>query len=146
MGIFNKSEEERAASQQAKTEREKAKAERKFARSPIGKARQAFADGDRYFEVEIPHSQLKSYVAPMMRPGTMSLPANAKGADTLGRISAEGWRLFQAGWVFVQEGQESRDRFMASGQQVAISGEVVGIYLFERDGQASQVQVEADAP
>lgn len=35
-------------------------------------------------------------------------------------------------FVFVEQGQESRDKFMASGQNVAIKGEVVGYYLFKR--------------
>lgn len=35
-------------------------------------------------------------------------------------------------FVFVEQGQESRDKFMSSGQNVAIKGEVVGYYLFKR--------------
>jgi hypothetical protein len=34
--------------------------------------------------------------------------------------------------VFVEEGQQSRDKFMSSGQNVAIKGTTVGYYLFRR--------------
>jgi hypothetical protein len=35
-------------------------------------------------------------------------------------------------FVFVEQGQESRDKFMSSGQNDAIKGEVVGYYLVRR--------------
>jgi hypothetical protein len=35
--------------------------------------------------------------------------------------------------VFIETGQSSRDRFLASGQQTVVNGEVVGIYLFRCD-------------
>lgn len=35
-------------------------------------------------------------------------------------------------FVFVEKGQQSRDKFMSSGQNVAIKGETVGYYLFKR--------------
>jgi len=34
--------------------------------------------------------------------------------------------------VFVEQGQQSRDKFLASGQNVAIKGTTVGYYLFSR--------------
>ena len=126
MGIFKTAT---AEEQEAKAEE---KAERKFAKTPMGQARQAFADGDQFFQVELPQSQVKGYVAAMIGAGSYRAPEKVKGTDTLGAIAAEGWRLIHADWVFVQTGQESRDKFMASGQQVAIRGEVIGIYLFER--------------
>jgi hypothetical protein len=36
----------------------------------------------------------------------------------------------QRSFVFVEQGQQSRDKFMSSGQNVAIKGSVVGYYLF----------------
>lgn len=107
------------------------KAERDFWKSPIGQARQAFTDGDRYFQLELPHSQVKGIVAAMV--GVSShVQHSTGGTDTLGAVAAEGWRLINSGWVYVQTGQESRDKFLASGQQIVTKGEVVGIYLFER--------------
>jgi ribosomal protein S27E len=41
--------------------------------------------------------------------------------------------LLHADWICIQTGQNSRDKFMASGQHVVVTGEVIGIYLFRRD-------------
>jgi hypothetical protein len=35
-------------------------------------------------------------------------------------------------FVFAEQGQQSRDKFMSSGQNVAVKGVVVGYYLFKR--------------
>ena len=43
-----------------------------------------------------------------------------------------GWRLVHMACAYRQTSAESRDFFLASGQQVAMSGEVVVIYLFRR--------------
>jgi hypothetical protein len=40
--------------------------------------------------------------------------------------------LVNGSFVFVEEGQQSRDKFMSSGQNVAIKGTTVGYYLFKR--------------
>lgn len=53
--------------------------------------------------------------------------------DLLGQIEEAGWRLEHANWVYIQTGQNSRDKFLASGQHVVVTGEVLGIYLFRRD-------------
>jgi hypothetical protein len=34
--------------------------------------------------------------------------------------------------VFVEEGSQSRDKFMSSGQNIAVKGTTVGYYLFRR--------------
>jgi hypothetical protein len=51
-------------------------------------------------------------------------------AGTLAAIEAVGWHLENVGYVFVVTSESSRDKFLATGQQVAVSGETVGIYLF----------------
>lgn len=48
-----------------------------------------------------------------------------------------GWALEETttgngSFVFVEQGQQSRDKFMSSGQNVAIKGQTVGFYLFRR--------------
>jgi len=50
----------------------------------------------------------------------------------LNAICREGWDLVSGDFVFVEEGQQSRDKFMSSGQNVAINGRTVGYYLFKR--------------
>ncbi|QYX75147.1 hypothetical protein [Streptomyces akebiae] len=43
-----------------------------------------------------------------------------------------GWKLRTAQYLYVQLGEESRDKWLSSGQRVAIKGKIVGMYLFER--------------
>jgi hypothetical protein len=53
-------------------------------------------------------------------------------SSVLNSVSREGWDLVNGSFVFVEQGQESRDKFLASGQNVAIKGTTVGYYLFKR--------------
>ena len=50
----------------------------------------------------------------------------------LNSVCHEGWELVTGSFVFVEMGQESRDKFMSSGQNIAVKGRVVGYYLFGR--------------
>jgi hypothetical protein len=50
----------------------------------------------------------------------------------LNSVCHEGWELVTGSFVFVEEGQQSRDKFLSSGQNVATKGQVVGYYLFRR--------------
>jgi hypothetical protein len=47
-------------------------------------------------------------------------------------VAREGWELVTGSFVFREQGQQSRDKFMSSGQNVAIKGTTVGYYLFRR--------------
>ncbi len=51
-------------------------------------------------------------------------------SNVIQSIEEEGWRLEHVGYVYRITGSQSRDKFIASGQQEAVSGEIVGIYLF----------------
>jgi hypothetical protein len=42
--------------------------------------------------------------------------------EVINAICYEGWDLISGDFVFVEEGQQSRDKFMSSGQNVAIKG------------------------
>ena len=50
----------------------------------------------------------------------------------LNSVGNEGWEMVTGSFVFVEEGQESRDKFASSGQNVATKGATVGYYLFRR--------------
>lgn len=96
--------------------------------SPIGQADRAKREGSTFFQVEIPHKDVSAWAL----PGTVWAGQRERpGApDLLGKIEELGWHLEQASYVWVQTGEKSRDRFVASGQHVAVTGEVIGIYLF----------------
>jgi len=48
----------------------------------------------------------------------------------LDSIEAEGWLLEHAGYVYRVTRTISRDKLLSSGQQEAVEGEIVGIYIF----------------
>ncbi len=48
-------------------------------------------------------------------------------------------------YVFPELGSESRDKFMASGQQIAVKGTILGYYLFKRcDTNKREMQMPWD--
>jgi hypothetical protein len=53
-------------------------------------------------------------------------------AGTLAAIEAVGWKLEHVGYVFMITGESSRDKFLATGERTAVSGQTIGIYLFRR--------------
>ncbi|EGG45280.1 hypothetical protein SGM_4608 [Streptomyces griseoaurantiacus M045] len=64
--------------------------------------------------------------------GSTTTQRTKDSAVVLNAVCREGWELVNGSFVFVEQGQQSRDKFMSSGQNVAIRGETVGYYLFKR--------------
>lgn len=122
MALFKSQDEKEAAS--------KAAEERAFWESPVGQARLAHERGDEIFQLAMPLRGQKAVIAPMI--GGLSTATEKDWSAELNEVFREGWDLINGSVVYVQTGQESRDKFMASGQNVAISGQVIGYYLFRR--------------
>lgn len=135
-----KERERKAARAQAEREtKAREKLRQQFFASPAGQARIAFEQGEQIFQFE---ASVKSMTA-VVRP--IGLGSRAIGRETwtsrlshgpvatLNAVSNEGWELVNGSFVFVETGQSSRDKFMSSGQQVAVAGTVVGYYLFKRN-------------
>ncbi|MDW8809094.1 hypothetical protein P1P68_30920 [Streptomyces scabiei] len=110
----------------------------------LEQARLAFERGDGWFETEIdqrssgglnPYGStgmdLDSPAVGRIRPDRPEAPPSPRG-DLLSRIEDVGWKLHTAQYIYVQLGEESRDKWLSSGQRVAIKGKIVGMYLFER--------------
>ena len=110
------------------------RAEGEYWASPQGTAVQAFERGDEFLQMEIPHSSVTGFANAAFNSTTKGkIRRQLTRTDLLGQIEETGWRLEHADWVYVQTGQNSRDKFLASGQHVVVTGEVIGIYLFRRD-------------
>lgn len=100
--------------------------------SPWGQARNAKLSGLKYFQIELP-------IDSTYQTGYSKAVANVKAAmrshggqgAALTYIEMEGRELVQAGFVFKESGQVSRDKFLSSGQQVMTTGATYGIYLFK---------------
>jgi hypothetical protein len=106
-------------------------------------ARDAFERGDEVLQVAIPLNQESGRVGPT---GGETSSRRWDASDELNRIVRQGWSLLAASVVFVPSSEVSRDQFFLSGQQVAISGQVVGYYVFSRDETWRRDRTETTAP
>jgi hypothetical protein len=129
MGIFSASPEDLARRERERGLVAKREAAERFAASPAGKARSARQAGRRMFQIDLAVSATRGEVVPMMSAYATSTPA-ADSSGLIEQIEAEGWRLEHVGYVYRVTGSTSRDKFLGSGQQEAMHGEIVGIYLF----------------
>ena len=123
--------------------KQKAERERSQARVAFELARAAYENGRKVFQYIEVLTATTGDVIPMVgaftsdEHGPLGLQA-ALGADAkakepaIEQIERAGWRLEDAGYVFQQTGSVSRDKFLASGQQEAVSGRVLGVYTFRR--------------
>ena len=102
----------------------------KFWASPQGLARRAYEAGDRILQSEFEVMAQKAVVAAMM--GAFNTSKTKDPTAILNAIASEGWELITGSFVFVVQGEESRDKFMASGQNIAVKGVTMGYYLFRR--------------
>lgn len=126
-GLFKQKTEEERAAEEAR------RAEAAFWASPQGRATQAFDRGDQFFQIEIPHASVTGFTNAAFNSATGGkIRRQLTRTDLLGQIEEAGWHLEHATWVYVQTGQNSRDKFLASGQHVVVTGEVIGMYLFRR--------------
>ncbi|PKL31225.1 hypothetical protein CVV43_03695 [Candidatus Saccharibacteria bacterium HGW-Saccharibacteria-1] len=134
MGLFSVSEEEKARREEIKKCNLARQEETEFNASPIGRAQQAYKDGLGYYQTSF---DLEGVGRNTLNILSHSMNTQIKQtSDPVGAIltaiEKEGWDLIQAGFTFRQTHQDSRDKLLASGQQVAITGQTVGLYLFRR--------------
>lgn len=101
-----------------------------FFGTPAGQARLAFERGDHVFQYSLNVMSQKAIIVAMV--GSNVAQKTADPSVILNSVCAEGWELVNGSFVFVETGQQSRDKFMSSGQNVAVSGATVGYYLFKR--------------
>lgn len=112
-------------------EKERERQRQAFLASPAGQAREAFERGDFVFQYSIDVHQTQATVVAMLGAYAKAKDTNDP-TDVLNSVCHEGWELVNGSFVFLELGSESRDKFMASGQQIAVKGTVLGYYLFKR--------------
>jgi hypothetical protein len=125
--------EKAAADEQTRLRKESERRERDrqaFAASPAGQARAAFRRDDRLFQFVLDVQNTKPVVIPMA--GATTATTTADPSAVLNSVCNEGWELVNGSFVFHELGSESRDKFLASGQNVAVRGTIIGYYLFKR--------------
>jgi hypothetical protein len=106
----------------------KARADAAFATSPVGQAKQARANGQAFFQIELEVSKLAG--ARSFFGSSDNSVEHTGRPDVLGQIEEAGWRLEHAGFVFMETGSTSTDRVFGTGEGTVIRGSVVGVYLF----------------
>ena len=132
MAFKRASPEEKAARDQEKAVREEQKAREReaaarkkmredFFTSPAGQARIAYETGAHVFQYSLDVHKTHAVVVKMV--GAYARPASTTDPSViLNSVCNEGWDLVNGSFVFLELGSESRDKFLASGQQVAHEG------------------------
>jgi hypothetical protein len=98
-----------------------------FDSSPVGQAIAARKEGAGFFEVQLVVEVRRGRVS---WTGNVDRKATGTHTGTLAEIEAAGWKLEHVGYIFQITGEQTRNQLLTSGQQVAVSGQTVGIYLF----------------
>lgn len=125
-----KSPEDRALEATAKAQDQAAHEGRRFRATPVGRARTAFERGDRLLQYEHAVTSQQAVIVAMV--GGSVKASSSDPSDILNAVCREGWELVNGSFVFVEQGQQSRDKFMSSGQNIAVKGDTIGYYLFRR--------------
>ena len=130
--IFKKSDEERAAQKEAleaKQAKEKTEAQhRAWLTTPLGMATSAKESGNGFFEIELEIGSSKRSVS--FGSGDFGKHKKSDFSGLLSQIEDAGWTLEHVGYYFMITGETSRDKFLASGQNTAVNGKTMGVYLF----------------
>jgi hypothetical protein len=131
MALFSKDPEKEAQKQREAEEHARQQEEAAFLASPVGRARTARSSAQRFFEIILPISATDRTMGGMLSGDkTMRTVRSDDHHTVLEQIENEGWRLEHAGYVFQETGTVSRDKLLSSGQTSAITGMIVGVYLF----------------
>jgi hypothetical protein len=127
-GIFKKSDEERAALDAKEAKQREEAAHKAWLATPLGMATSAKEAGNGFFEIELEIGSSKRSVS----FGSSDFGDHKKSDFTglLSQIETVGWKLEHVGYYFMITGETSRDKFLASGQNTAVNGKTMGVYLF----------------
>jgi hypothetical protein len=118
--------EQEALAEEARLEEEERQRE-EFLATPVGAATVAMEDGETFFEVQL---EVGSQVGGAGFGSIDGRHSVSSSASTLGEIERLGWRLEHAGYFFMITGETSTARVFVSGDNTAVSGVTVGVYLF----------------
>ena len=139
--IHQKAPEQRAQEAQTREQRQRdaeahksaeqvEKERREFSKSPAGRARIAYERGDHVFQYAIDVMSQQAIIVSMV--GSTTAQKTTDPVEVLNSVCKEGWELVNGSFVFIEQGQQSRDKYLSSGQNVAVKGTTVGYYLFRR--------------
>ena len=139
--MFKSAEEREAARREREAEEAREKASRaelareaeeerrreEFLATPYGAAKTAMDAGEAFFEIQL---EVGSHVGSAGFGSTDGRHSISSSASTLGVIEQLGWRLEHAGYFFMITGETSTARVFVSGDNTAVTGVTIGVYLF----------------
>lgn len=129
MAIFDKRTE--AEKQADRRVREAEQARAAYLASPLGRAETAYQSNQAFFQLTANISQIQGRASDWN--GSQSTQTRRfNSSDLLGQIEELGWHLEHVGYVFVETGENSREKLLTSGSVSRTTGYVEGIYLFRR--------------
>jgi hypothetical protein len=139
------SAEEKAAKKQAREEEQvrlaaeqhaaaEERARQAWLAGPVGRATTAKGAGVEFFELQL---EVGAHAGSASWGEASGQRSSTSSADTLGEIERAGWRLEHASHVFLVTGESSTDRVFSTGQNTAVTGAMVGVYLFRNDRSVS---------
>lgn len=119
----------RAAAAQAEELRqaEEQRKREEFLATPVGAATAAKEAGQAFFEVQL---QVGRHAGTAFFGSTTAEHQTTSSAVTLGEIEKIGWHLEHASYYFMITSESSTSRVLLSGDNTAINGVTVGVYLF----------------
>jgi hypothetical protein len=121
----------RAQEQDVQRQRDQAARERAaYLSTPVGQAEVTSDRGDEVFQYSLSVMSQQAIIVAMA--GSKTSKSTTDPTEVLNAGCRQGWEFVNGSFVFVVEGEQSRDKFMASGQNVAVKGQMVGYYLFRR--------------
>ncbi len=120
-------EEARALSKQRAAAQQEEKRQAAHAASPAGQAAAAKAAGRRYFQVV---DDVTTAKASATWEGNVTREARRDQIGLIESVEDAGWVLHDVGYVFQETASDSKSKAIGSGERTAISGKIVGIYLF----------------
>jgi hypothetical protein len=124
--------EKNAASQVAATQRAEEKAAvvaaERFNATPVGQARLARQAGRRYYQImaQVSNTKISATFA-----GNVSKSKSNDHTGLIESIEDEGWMLQDIGYVFQETASDSKSKAFGSGERTAVSGNIMGMYLFK---------------
>jgi hypothetical protein len=127
-GIFKKSDEEKAEALEAQAKKKADTQHRAWLATPLGMATSAKEAGNGFFEIELEIGSSKRNVS--FGTGDFGNHKKSDFSGLLSQIEDLGWKLEHVGYYFMITGETSRDKFLASGQNTAVNGQTMGVYLF----------------
>ena len=151
-----RAQEREARERRAKRRKEEEERRLAWEATDHGRAQMAYDAGEMFFQMQRVISTTRGQVFIMVGASAVSSEADqsAEGrtsslmlsdldrlvqrkenlpiTQTLAVVEKIGWCLVHLGYTYRETFSTSRDKFLASGQQTATSGDIVAVYLFRR--------------